>query len=140
MAGNGWTYSLVWRQPTPAPFECGADDGAHTLYLRSQPDCPRPPMRTTRVIHGSRGWTRTSNPSINSRMLCQLSYAGLSERDDSSHTAHSWGHQAVSKGSCPVMMVAGEGWLAIDYPAFYDGRGDAATASVSLPRLPVRRR
>jgi hypothetical protein len=25
---------------------------------------------------GSRDWTRTSNPSVNSRMLCQLSYAG----------------------------------------------------------------
>src|ERR687893_2971158 len=25
---------------------------------------------------GSPGWTRTSNPSINSRMLCQLSYRG----------------------------------------------------------------
>ena len=26
---------------------------------------------------GSPDWTRTSNPSINSRMLCQLSYGGL---------------------------------------------------------------
>jgi hypothetical protein len=25
----------------------------------------------------SPGWTRTSNPSVNSRMLCQLSYRGL---------------------------------------------------------------
>ena len=25
----------------------------------------------------SPGWTRTTNPSVNSRMLCQLSYRGL---------------------------------------------------------------
>ena len=25
---------------------------------------------------GSPGWTRTNNPSVNSRMLCQLSYRG----------------------------------------------------------------
>ncbi len=27
---------------------------------------------------GSSDWTRTSNPAINSRMLCQLSYGGPS--------------------------------------------------------------
>src|SRR5215210_3395483 len=35
------------------------------------------PWRETRVVPpGSPGWTRTSNPSVNSRMLCQLSYRG----------------------------------------------------------------
>src|SRR5829696_940860 len=29
---------------------------------------------------GSPGWTRTSNPSVNSRMLCQLSYRGMSQK------------------------------------------------------------
>ena len=29
----------------------------------------------------SPGWTRTSNPSVNSRMLCQLSYRGRLARD-----------------------------------------------------------
>ena len=28
----------------------------------------------------SRGWTRTNNPPVNSRMLCQLSYAGSQRR------------------------------------------------------------
>ena len=28
-------------------------------------------------LRGSPGWTRTNNPSVNSRMLCQLSYRGL---------------------------------------------------------------
>jgi hypothetical protein len=28
------------------------------------------------VTDGSPGWTRTSNLSVNSRMLCQLSYRG----------------------------------------------------------------
>jgi hypothetical protein len=36
------------------------------------------PWRETRVVPpGSPGWTRTSNPSVNSRMLCQLSYRGM---------------------------------------------------------------
>ncbi len=30
------------------------------------------------VRAGSPGWTRTSNPAVNSRMLCQLSYGGSS--------------------------------------------------------------
>ena len=38
----------------------------------------RPNMKasTTDKTRGSRTWTRTRNPAINSRMLCQLSYAG----------------------------------------------------------------
>ena len=32
--------------------------------------------RRTDPVRGSPGWTRTNNPSINSRMLCQLSYRG----------------------------------------------------------------
>ncbi len=28
-------------------------------------------------VQSSPGWTRTNNPSVNSRMLCQLSYRGL---------------------------------------------------------------
>jgi hypothetical protein len=28
-------------------------------------------------MYGSPIWTRTRNPSINSRMLCQLSYGGM---------------------------------------------------------------
>ncbi len=73
---------------------------------------PETPNQHDRDIHGSRGWTRTSNPSINSRMLCQLSYAGLSGRDDSSHTAHSWGHQAVSNAAVGRRWSrARGGWL-----------------------------
>lgn len=33
-------------------------------------------MWTSRVEVSSPNWTRTNNPSINSRMLCQLSYGG----------------------------------------------------------------
>ena len=29
-----------------------------------------------RAFHSSPGWTRTNNPPVNSRMLCQLSYRG----------------------------------------------------------------
>src|SRR5215213_9927306 len=36
------------------------------------------PWRETRTVPpSSPGWTRTSNPSVNSRMLCQLSYRGM---------------------------------------------------------------
>src|SRR5919112_2638984 len=36
------------------------------------------PRRRTWVLPpSSPGWTRTSNPSVNSRMLCQLSYRGM---------------------------------------------------------------
>ena len=33
--------------------------------------------RSEEGMCGSPNWTRTNNPSINSRMLCQLSYGGL---------------------------------------------------------------
>jgi hypothetical protein len=32
------------------------------------------------LFRGSPGWTRTNNPSVNSRMLCQLSYRGSISR------------------------------------------------------------
>jgi hypothetical protein len=35
-----------------------------------------PPRAQIRYQMSSRGWTRTNNPPVNSRMLCQLSYAG----------------------------------------------------------------
>ena len=31
----------------------------------------------TCIVQSSRDWTRTSNLPVNSRLLCQLSYAGL---------------------------------------------------------------
>ncbi len=37
-----------------------------------------PAAKTDLVLFGSLGWTRTSNPSVNSRMLCRLSYQGVS--------------------------------------------------------------
>ncbi len=35
----------------------------------------------------SPGWARTSDPSINSRMLCQLSYGGMWQRPAHEKTA-----------------------------------------------------
>src|SRR5947208_3325668 len=40
------------------------------------PALPSPSVWAARSI-GSPGWTRTTNPPVNSRMLCQLSYRGL---------------------------------------------------------------
>ena len=34
--------------------------------------------RSGAALVGSPGWTRTNNPPVNSRMLCQLSYRGSS--------------------------------------------------------------
>jgi hypothetical protein len=36
----------------------------------------RSPGQATDLGFCSSGWTRTNNPAINSRMLCQLSYGG----------------------------------------------------------------
>ena len=39
-----------------------------------------PPVLLLQVLRGFAGspdWTRTNNPAINSRMLCQLSYGGM---------------------------------------------------------------
>ena len=43
----------------------------------------RPNMKasTPNKTRGSRTWTRTRNPAINSRMLCQLSYAGSASEE-----------------------------------------------------------
>ena len=44
---------------------------------------PRSPEPQSPVFTGlllsSPGWTRTNNPPVNSRMLCQLSYRGTAE-------------------------------------------------------------
>jgi hypothetical protein len=46
-------------------------------------ETPEMPLSCTNPC--SPGWTRTSNPSVNSRTLCQLSYRGsCATRDDSS--------------------------------------------------------
>ena len=48
---------------------------------REYPSGPCIDFRTTgRLQLGSSGWTRTNNPAVNSRTLCQLSYRGLTGR------------------------------------------------------------
>ena len=42
----------------------------------------RSPGQTADLGWCSSGWTRTNNPAINSRMLCQLSYGGPCSRGD----------------------------------------------------------
>jgi hypothetical protein len=63
----------------------------------------------------SPGWTRTTNPSVNSRMLCQLSYrgslacagAGHATRDDSSVRD---GSGAKTRPSPDTVAVHQAGW------------------------------
>jgi hypothetical protein len=55
----------------------GGDRAAvHTAVRQRQRSSPAPEIRTVTCGDGSPGWTRTNNPSVNSRMLCQLSYRG----------------------------------------------------------------
>ena len=56
-------------------------DGAERLVTKSV--TTKPALATGGLLFGltpgsgsSPGWTRTNNPSVNSRMLCQLSYRG----------------------------------------------------------------
>ena len=56
---------------------------------------------------GSPGWTRTNNPAINSRMLCQLSYGGPGAK--SPHRAVSVQHTrvgALARGATLVVQPA----------------------------------
>jgi hypothetical protein len=39
-------------------------------------DADRPADMPEPILESSPGWTRTNNPPVNSRMLCQLSYRG----------------------------------------------------------------
>ena len=50
---------------------------ARALQADSRPDEGRPRlMPRAQTMPNSPGWTRTNNPPVNSRMLCQLSYRG----------------------------------------------------------------
>src|SRR5699024_5280522 len=50
--------------------------GPPEQVLRSQAVNELGPVAHDRAPYSSPGWARTSDPSINSRMLCQLSYGG----------------------------------------------------------------
>src|SRR5712691_5875561 len=54
----------VRRVKGSGPSEPGGDVAIEALVARA-------------VLRSSPGWTRTNNPPVNSRMLCQLSYRGL---------------------------------------------------------------
>ena len=58
------------KPPSPNFIEIGTSE---TLDLERE--CPEACPTVS-----SRGWTRTNNPPVNSRMLCQLSYAGRQRR------------------------------------------------------------
>ena len=70
-------------------------------------DCPEPTKKLVEtVVHAqsSPGWTRTNNPPVNSRMLCQLSYRGsaaaivarlsISSRSSATRCASDWRRSA----------------------------------------------
>ncbi len=49
--------------------------------MRAPHRAPSSFLRPLQVLRSSPGWTRTNNPPVNSRMLCQLSYRGRQPRD-----------------------------------------------------------
>ena len=57
------------------------------------------PQRSFPADFGSPIWTRTRNPSINSRMLCQLSYGGLWQCANSRRRTISIPHAVTHPGS-----------------------------------------
>ena len=63
--GNGQVATNSWRH-----------HGLRCFRARRKPGPFCVSAGQTRLA-GSPDWTRTSNPSINSRMLCQLSYGGM---------------------------------------------------------------
>ncbi len=73
----------------------------------SVPACRRALTRRTCDVElsGSPGWTRTNNPPVNSRMLCQLSYRG-SRRQTIARSASGWlnrfAHFAARPGAGPA--------------------------------------
>jgi hypothetical protein len=88
------------RSPVPptAPKTASSPPSAAIRYQVAVPSPPsptllRPPKRPRcRTFLYSPGWTRTNNPPVNSRMLCQLSYRG---------SAAEFGFGMVPEGSRP---------------------------------------
>ena len=65
------------RRPSSPKRACSADGGKKSGRKRRAPRrCPSYVSLGLQAFCSSGGWTRTSNPPVNSRMLCQLSYAG----------------------------------------------------------------
>lgn len=59
-----------------ATFETAPKLPRTRFWAQKIPANPRYFFELAGILRGSPDWTRTSNPSINSRMLCQLSYGG----------------------------------------------------------------
>ena len=72
--GARCSISLSWRRWRDATTE-----GGQSQIAQKQHDVARHELARafTCADRCSPGWTRTTNPSVNSRMLCQLSYRGL---------------------------------------------------------------
>jgi hypothetical protein len=71
------TSASVRSCATPPAQKC---EQSARRSKRAEPRLTCFPLGQARLV-GSPGWTRTSNPSVNSRMLCQLSYRGSSGWD-----------------------------------------------------------
>jgi hypothetical protein len=68
-------------EPVGAYCEDLAQAQTSTLHdarpgIRNATPPPDLSSQVRRGVGGSPGWTRTNNPPVNSRMLCQLSYRG----------------------------------------------------------------
>ena len=96
--GMGVTTSRTlgrWPGDRPSPWGAGTNNAGPTRLF---------PLVRPAFVCGSPDWTRISNPSINSRMLCQLSYGGpLSALGKASRRflglSHRWGRGQLPSGS-----------------------------------------
>src|SRR5690242_12046953 len=77
----------------------------------------------------SPGWTRTNNPPVNSRMLCQLSYRGRQRHDSSQGLREG----PARRGSAQVDTRPGEGGLERLEPGGVVGRGSRLVWVVPVP-------
>ena len=113
----------------------------------------RPSSADMQGVCSSPGWTRTNNPPVNSRMLCQLSYRGRqrgrsvavqnrhpgpcggSEAGGNRATAAK--HGSSVRRTIPIVVAAA---LALAWVAPAVASPSASSAASSQPRISTRRR
>ena len=87
----------AWDRGSPAHIGGGRDARVPRKAVRIRQDpagdthrglaSVSPPFKPAGRKSGSSGWTRTNNPSVNSRLLCRLSYRGSAGAGETGRSA-----------------------------------------------------